>query len=116
MATKDRLFLLHHSFQDPAIPGQTFYCEDCALIEGVLATFPILKDKLDIQRVDYPRPRRVVVDIVGEANQGLPLLILRGGDSSPHQSGVHEGRSFVSDKASILRVLSERHGIPLPHP
>jgi len=34
--TRDRLFLLRPGFEDPAYPGQRFYCSHCALIEGVL--------------------------------------------------------------------------------
>jgi hypothetical protein len=115
-AAQDKLFLLYPSFEDPALPGRTFYCEDCALIEGVLATFPMLKEKLEIHRIAYPRPRPEVVALLGEANQWLPLLILRNGDTSVHQTGIYQGLSFVSDKDAILRVLSERHALPLPHP
>ena len=40
--TRDRLFLLQPGFEDPAYPGRCFYCWHCALIEGVLASFPLL--------------------------------------------------------------------------
>jgi hypothetical protein len=116
MAKKDQLFLLHHSFEDSKLPGQIFYCKDCAVVEGLLATFPGLKEKIEIQRVAYPRPRAAVVERVGEENQNLPLLILKEGDSSVRQTGVHKGHAFVSDLADILSTLSERYGIPLPHP
>ena len=42
--TRDRLFLLRPGFEDPAYPGQRFYCWHCALIEGVLASFPALAE------------------------------------------------------------------------
>jgi hypothetical protein len=49
---------------------------------------------------------------VGEENQSLPLLILAEGETSPHQTGVFEGRAFISDKDKILAALTDRHGFP----
>jgi hypothetical protein len=40
--TRDTLILLHSIAEDPAFPGQLFYCEHCVLMEGVLACFPKL--------------------------------------------------------------------------
>jgi hypothetical protein len=114
--TRDRLFLLRPGFEDPAYPGQRFYCWHCALIEGVLASFPQLAAKLDVERIPGPRPRREVVALLGEENQSLPLLVLADGAISPHQTGNHRGRAFIADKDAILSALSERHGFPDPHP
>jgi len=95
---QDRLFLLKPGFEDPAYPGQLFYCWHCALIEGVLASFPALGDRLDIERVDWQRPRRAVIELAGEDNQNLPLLVLKDGDRPPskkknprHKGGVSLG-------------------------
>ncbi|MET4173821.1 hypothetical protein ABIB99_004921 [Bradyrhizobium sp. LA6.1] len=114
--TRDRLFLLRPGFEDPAFPGQRFYCWHCALIEGVLASFPSLAEKLDVERIAWPRPRLPVTALVGEENQSLPLLVLADGTTSPHQTGSHHGRTFIADKDAILAALSERHGFPDPHP
>ncbi|RCS24945.1 DUF3088 domain-containing protein [Phyllobacterium salinisoli] len=113
---RDRLFLLQPGFEDPAYPGKRFYCWHCALMEGVLASFPQLAQRLDVERIPWPRPRLEVVSLVGEDNQSLPLLVLADGQTSVHQTGIHAGRAFVSDKDAILAVLSERHGFPDPHP
>jgi hypothetical protein len=75
---RDRLFLLQPGFEDPAYPGKRFYCWHCALLEGVLASFPDLESRLDVERVSWPRPRASVIDVVGEKNQSLPLLVLAG--------------------------------------
>lgn len=64
----------------------------------------------------WPRPRREVIELVGEENQSLPLLVLAEGATSPHQTGTHKGLAFISDKDKILAALSDRHGIPVPHP
>jgi hypothetical protein len=114
--TRDRLFLLSPDFQDPAYPGQRFYCWHCALIEGVLASFPALAGSIDVVRVAWPRPRLAVIEAVGEENQSLPLLVLADGAASAHQTGQRKGRGFIADKDGILAALSERHGFPLPHP
>jgi hypothetical protein len=114
--TRDRLFLLRPGFEDPAFPGRRFYCWHCALIEGVLASFPALAEKLDVERIPWPLPRQAVVALVGEENQSLPLLVLATGATSPHQTGSHHGRAFIADKDAILAALSERHGFPDPHP
>jgi hypothetical protein len=37
---RDRLFLLKPDFANPAFPGDRFYCWHCALLEGVLVSFP----------------------------------------------------------------------------
>lgn len=113
---QDRLFLLKPGFEDPAYPDQLFYCWHCALIEGVLASFPELGNKLEIERVDWQRPRKSVIALAGEDNQNLPLLILKDGDRSAFETGMHEGRSLIGDPHKILAALAERHGFPLPHP
>ena len=112
----DRLFLLRPDFEDPAYPGRRFYCWHCALIEGVLASFPELAELLEVERIPWPRPRQAVIALAGEENQSLPLLVLAEGATSPHQTGTHHGRAFIADKDGILAALSERHGFPDPHP
>jgi len=113
---RDRLFLLRPGFEDPAYPGQVFYCWHCALLEGVLMSFPELALRLDVERIAWPRPRRPVIAFAGEENQSVPLLVLAAGEASAHQTGVFEGRALVAGKDAILAALSERHGFPDPHP
>ena len=116
MTGRDTLLLLRPGFADPAYPGQLFYCWHCALIEGVLASFPHLAMRLDIARIAWARPRHAAILLAGAANQSLPLLILAPGDTSSHATGSHEGRHFIADKDGILAALSERHSFPVPHP
>jgi len=113
---RDRLFLLRPDFVDPAYPGRRFYCWHCALLEGVLASFPELAERIDVERVAWQRPRHAVIDLVGAENQSLPLLVL--GDDAPDElaTGIHGHVRFVAGKDEILSVLSRRHGIPEPHP
>jgi len=100
---KDTLFLLAAGFEDPAYPGKAFYCWHCALMEGVLASFPELAGRLEVQRIAWPRPRQELVALLGEGYQSLPVLVLSEG-------------GFIDDKDATLAALTERHGFPHPHP
>jgi hypothetical protein len=112
--TRDRLFLLQPGFEDPAYPGQRFFCWHCALLEGVLAAFPAAR--LDVERVAFARPRAAVIALVGEENQSLPRLVLADDAPAGLETGSFNGLRFVAGKDAILRVLTVRHGIPEPHP
>jgi hypothetical protein len=114
--TRDRLFLLRPDFEDTAYPGQRFYCWHCALLEGVLACFPSLRSQIDVERIAWPKPRQAVVEIVGEDNQSLPLLVLAADAPDELATRKYQGQRFVNDKDAILSVLSRRYGIPRPHP
>lgn len=113
---RDTLFLLRPDFADPGYPGRRFYCWHCALLEGVLAWFPALGERLDVHRVDWPRPRRAVVDLLGPEHQSLPVLLLAHDAPDGIETGVANGRRFVEGRDAILQALAARHGIPLPHP
>jgi hypothetical protein len=114
--TRDQLFLLKPGFEDPAYPGQRFYCWHCALLEGVLASFPELNARIDVHRIAWPRPRREVVALIGEVNQSLPVLVLAR-DAPDDFAAVRSGpERFITDKDAILSALSTRHGIPVAHP
>jgi hypothetical protein len=113
---RDKLFLLKADFVDPAYPGQRFFCWHCALLEGVLASFPDLKGSLHVERIKWPRPRQAVVDLIGVENQSLPVLVLADDAELGLETGKANGRRFVAGKDAILRALAMRHGIPDPHP
>ena len=113
---RDRLFLLKPDFEDPAYPGERFYCWHCALLEGVLASFPALQSKINVERVAWPKPRQAVIDVVGSDNQSVPLLLLAPDAPAEFATEEYRGQRFVNDKDAILNLLSLRHGIPRPHP
>ena len=114
--SRDRLFLLKPDFIDPAYPGQRFYCWHCALLEGVLASFPHLQTTIDVVRIAWPKPRQALVDILGEDNQSVPLLLLAADAPDDLATGAFRGQRFIDGKDAILAALSRRHGIPHPHP
>jgi hypothetical protein len=107
---------LETTFEDAAYPGQKFFCRHGSLVEGVLNAFPKVRAELDIERVAFPRPRRAVIETIGEANQSLPVLVLPAGESRSSATGSSNGRSFAAGADAILATLAERHGIPVAHP
>lgn len=114
-ARRAQLFLLEAAFEDPDYPGQRFFCPHGALVNGVIQSFPEVLEQLDVIRMPFPRPRQVVIEAVGEANQGLPVLLLPEGEERVAATGRANGRSFASGADSILATLAERHGLPVTH-
>jgi len=109
---KDKLFLLKPDFhKDKEGP---FYCPECALVEGVLSFYPKLRHKIDVQYVDFVKPRATVVAELGEANQGCPVLVLVDGRRVPDASlDIREsnGRRFITNEAHIRRYLAATYGV-----
>lgn len=114
--TKDTLFLLKAGFTDDKFPGKTFLCPQGTAVEGVLAIYPELAEKIDIRRVDFPRPRHDVIAVAGEANQALPLLVLSSGQHSEHSTGQADDSELVTGKDNILAALAELYAIAELHP
>ena len=113
---RDRLILIKPDFVDPSCPDTRFYCWHCALMEGVLASFPELDDRIDVVRIGWPRPRAEVIALIGVENQSLPVLVLADDADDGLATGSFKGRRFIEGKDAILAALSHRHGIPTPHP
>lgn len=98
-----KLFLLKADFQDAGrADGKKYFCPECSPIEGLLSYYPHLREELQVHYVDYNRPRKVLVDLIGEANQSCPVLILDDG-------------TFINDPAEIVSHLTEFHRIGHRH-
>ena len=106
--SRDTLFLLDFDWADPAHGGERhFYCKECMIVEGLLATFPERARNIDVVRVAWPRPRAAVVEAIGEDNQNLPALVWSKEDGSI---------GFANDIEALLAALATRHGFPERHP
>ena len=111
---RDTLFLL-----DPYAcveDGFFRYCPDCAFIEGYLALFPVVRTKLAVVHVTPSRPRAEIIALLGEANQGAPVLVLHA-ESQPREIGevqTHNGHRFINDPKAICRYLALELGGGLP--
>ena len=113
---RDLLILLTPGFPDTKLsPDRLYYCPQCNIVEGLLATFPALNDHVDVMRVDFPRPRPAVIERIGEENQGLPVLIFADPATAPADALIHGETRFVSDIDRLCELLAERYGIPYSH-
>lgn len=99
----EKLFLLKADFQDAGrADGKKYFCPECSPIEGLLSYYPRLRNELEVTYVDFARPRKVLVDLVGEANQSCPVLVLEDG-------------TFINEPNEIIRHLTEKHQIGYSH-
>lgn len=116
--TKDQLFLLPASFEDPAHLGVVFHCVDCAQMEGVLSYFPQLRERIDVHYIPFPKPRTALVELLGEAHQNCPTLVAAA--STAHalllQTSASTGRAFCTDPKDITQYLMAAYGVTAPHP
>jgi len=113
---RDTLFLLKGDFKD-GDDQRNFYCPDCAFIEGVLSYFPALRHQLDIQYVDFLRPRKAVVEAIGEQHQGCPVLVLHNHTVPPQNMvvGQSNGRMFIAGAKEIARYWHLQYGVSASH-
>lgn len=110
---KDKLYLIKPGFTDPNRDDCPFVCPFCNQIEGLLASFPDFAAQIEVEHVDFPRPRAPVIAAIGDANQALPLLVF--GDNPPDDASRHGDVVYVQDTNAILTLLATRHGFPKLH-
>ena len=110
------LFLLKPGFTDEK--GGPWFCPGCAGVEGFLKFAPSVEPRLDVRRIDFPRPRREIVELVGAENQSCPVLVLEKGAAVPPEGKVsaETGRAFISGAEAISDFLGRTFGVVRPHP
>jgi len=103
---KPKLFLLKPDFIDDqkGAKGQKYFCGPCTLIAGLLSYYPHLKKELDVIYVDFKRPRKVIVDLIGEENQSCPVLVV---DAAK--------KVFFNETEDIVQYFSTHYGIGISH-
>lgn len=109
---KDQLFVLDAPFEDA---GRMWYCNDCATLEGALAANPDWEQKIDVHRTGYARPRQKVVDLLGDENQWLPVLVMDA-ETAPAEARRVNAFAILTDPKEIARAIVARHGGAGPHP
>jgi len=98
-----KLFLLKADFQDASrADGKRYFCPDCVMLEGLLSYYPRLSSEIEVKYVNFARPRQTIIDLIGEANQSCPVLILEDG-------------SFINETSEIIRHLTEYHQVGQAH-
>ena len=99
----EKLFLIKPNFQDTTRgTGKKYFCPPCTLLEGVLSFYPELREKIEVNYVDFTRPRQTIIDLIGEENQSCPVLILGDG-------------TFINDPDFITDYLAKKYGIGYGH-
>lgn len=97
---KPILFVLKMPFMDE---GQSRICSHCAMIEGALQANPHWEQHTDVRRIAFPKPRNEVIELIGENNQWLPVLIL-------------EGNNTLTHPVEIINYLADAFGGAKVHP
>lgn len=115
-----KLFLLKPGFTDRNKDNENklYYCPNCAEFEGVLSYYPELKEKIEIHRVDFERPRKAIIEIIGEENQSCPVLILNKNEDNDIDTSYfssYQNQLFVNSPNLISRYLSEKYKIGNRH-
>ncbi|MCX8091243.1 MAG: DUF3088 domain-containing protein [Verrucomicrobiae bacterium] len=113
---RDRLYLIRPQFMDGG--EGPFFCPYCAQMVGLLEFYPELRQRVEVRWVDFARPRRELVELLGEENQSCPVLVLSDAirNPPPHlQVRNAKGRWFVEGANEIATYLAHVHGIGRPH-
>jgi len=113
---RDTLFIIRAPFEDPALEG-TWFCRDCATMEGALLANPQWLARIEVRRLPYPRPRHEIISLLGEEHQSMPVLVIADAEKAPAEAGAAaSGRRFLTDPKAIARYLVGRYGGAGPHP
>lgn len=113
---KDQLYLIRPDFLDQG--KGPYFCPGCAQIVGLLEYYPRLKQSVEVQLVDFQRPRPILVESLGEENQSCPVLVLRAKPQGlpSHIKVLHSnGHCFVEGAAEIATYLAHVHSTSIPH-
>ncbi len=115
-----KLFLLKPDFTDVNADneGKLYYCPHNALIEGVIKYYPQLEEMLEINYVDFKRPRQAIIEIIGEENQSCPVLIIDNKKDSGVDTSyftLYGDKLFVDSTELITKYLAEKFGIGTAH-
>ena len=88
--SRDTLFILRAPFEDRELEG-AWFCTSCATMEGALLANPHWANRIDVKRSEHPRPRREIINLIGEENQSMPVLVLWRPNASA--ASISPGRS-----------------------
>lgn len=73
------------------------------MIEGALQFNPHWQEHVDIRRIDFAKPRKQVIELLGEDNQWLPVLILND-------------KRTITDPVAIINHLASEFSGAAAHP
>jgi hypothetical protein len=113
---KHILFLLKPGFYDEK--GGPFFCPSCSAVEGFLKYAPEIEARLGVRRIDFKRPRKEIVDLIGASNQKCPVLVLVDAADLPPEAAksAETGKAFISGSTEICDFLGRTFNVVRPHP
>ena len=92
------LFLLKPDFFDKDCnESAVYFCPNSALIEGILSYYPEIIAYLDIRYVDFTRPRKKIIEFLGEDNQLCPTLIISLNNPNSQAFEKYDSFYFTTD-------------------
>lgn len=103
---KPKLFILKMPFVDSDIDNTKntlWFCAHCALIEAALQINPLWRQHIEVSYIDFPKPRKAIVDILGADRQWLPALVI-------------SSENVITDPIEITSYLAHNYGGAAPHP
>lgn len=111
---KDKLFVLRPGFSEK---GVTYFCPYSAQVIGFLTYYPQVRDSVELVELAFEKPRTPLVELVGEAHQAAPMLVLAREPVSVPDVKIGEANShkFVEKTIEILRYLAATRSVPGPH-
>jgi len=81
-----------------------------------LSCHPQLREQLDIRYVGFTKPRAPVVELLGDANQSCPVLILADKQARVRYDITESnGYPFISGDRPIAKYLSQRYAVGFIH-
>lgn len=115
-----KLFLLKPDFTDSKIDdkGNLYFCPECASILGIIKYYPQLETLLDIEYVDFKRPRKSIIKLIGEENQSCPVLIIENHQDDNVDTSYFNSfgdKLFVNSTDLIAKYLTDKYGIGILH-
>ncbi len=118
---KPKLFLLKPDFTDPNINSDTikYFCPDCVFIEGLLSYYPFLRTEIEIQYIDFKKPRIQIIEVLGENYQSCPSLIIEDSPLEKYFTAEfiqHNKILFSNNTKTIAKYFNAKFGIGVYHP
>jgi hypothetical protein len=110
----DKLFVYRPGFQEN---GVTYFCPYSAQIIGFLTYYPQVRATVELVELEFAKPRKPLVDLVGEDHQAAPMLVFAGEPVRVPDVKIGEANShkFVEKTIEILRYLAATRSVPAPH-
>jgi hypothetical protein len=109
--SKPKLFLLKPNYG----PDGDQFCPDCALVLGYFHYEPAMQAVLEVELIDFARPRSALVALLGEELQNCPALVFPEG-IQPAGVAIASatGRAYLNDGRAICTWLGQTFGGLVP--